>query len=314
MALGRHGPLVMVGCIFLGLVVPPLATLFRPLLPVSVIVLLAVTVMRVERSGLNALAARPVPAAAAILWILIATPALVGTALYWSGFMAAYPVLTLSLVLLTTAPPIASSPAIALLIGLDHTLSMVMLLFAGLLIPLTTPLMSDLLLNQPLPIDAGELMMRLIVLIGSAGALGLVGRGTLGMARIRRMGGVLDGISVIALIVFAFSIMDGILARLLTDFIHVLRLAALAFAANLVLLAITTVLFWWAGRRTAATIGFSTGNRNMALVISALGTAVPGDTWLFFVLAQFPIYLLPAMLKPLYRRLLAREAMEFGSR
>ncbi len=305
--LGRHGTLVMVASIILGLFVTQLAALLRPFLAASVVALLAVTIMRVEAASLRALAARPVPALGAVFWILIATPLLLGAGLYATGFAASYPVLTLSLVLLATAPPIASSPAVSLLIGLNHTLSLVVLLAAAALIPLTTPLMADLLLDQPLPLDSDVLMVRLIVLIGSAGLLGLAGRWMFGMARIRARDELLDGLSVIALIVFAISIMDGILARIVADFAHVLRFAALAFAVNLALLAATTLLFRRAGRRDAATIGFSAGNRNMALVISALGTTVPDDTWLFFVLVQFPIYMLPAALKPLYRRWLRAE-------
>ena len=65
------------------------------------------------------------------------------------------------------------------------------------------------------------------------------------------------------------------------------------------------MLFWKWGPTTAATFGFSNGNRNMALVLGALAGNVPPDTWLFFAVAQFPIYLLPMALKPVYERLLA---------
>jgi BASS family bile acid:Na+ symporter len=40
----------------------------------------------------------------------------------------------------------------------------------------------------------------------------------------------------------------------------------------------------------------------MGLMLAAAGTAVPELTWLYFAIAQFPIYLMPAMLKPLARR------------
>ena len=35
---------------------------------------------------------------------------------------------------------------------------------------------------------------------------------------------------------------------------------------------------------------------------AAKGRAVPDLTWLYFAIAQFPIYLMPSMLKPLARR------------
>ena len=38
-------------------------------------------------------------------------------------------------------------------------------------------------------------------------------------------------------------------------------------------------------------------------MLTATGFAVPELAWLYFGLAQFPIYLLPLVLKPLARRL-----------
>ena len=49
-------------------------------------------------------------------------------------------------------------------------------------------------------------------------------------------------------------------------------------------------------------LGYATGQRNMGLLIAALGAATPDTTFLFFALAQFPIYLMPQLVKPLARR------------
>jgi hypothetical protein len=40
--------------------------------------------------------------------------------------------------------------------------------------------------------------------------------------------------------------------------------------------------------------------------MGVLGSAAPPDAWLFFAMLQFPIYCLPMLLKPLYRRLLSQ--------
>ena len=56
------------------------------------------------------------------------------------------------------------------------------------------------------------------------------------------------------------------------------------------------------GMAQALALGLAAGNRNMGLMLAAAGTAVPELTWLYFAVAQFPIYLMPAMLKPLARR------------
>jgi hypothetical protein len=40
-------------------------------------------------------------------------------------------------------------------------------------------------------------------------------------------------------------------------------------------------------------------------MLTAIGFLVPDVSWLYFALAQFPIYMLPHLLKPLARRLAA---------
>ena len=43
--------------------------------------------------------------------------------------------------------------------------------------------------------------------------------------------------------------------------------------------------------------------RNMGLMLAATEGVLPGTTWLYFAMSQFPIYLSPQLLKPLANRL-----------
>jgi hypothetical protein len=43
----------------------------------------------------------------------------------------------------------------------------------------------------------------------------------------------------------------------------------------------------------------------MGLMLAATGGALPDFTWLYFALAQFPVYLSPLLFTPLARRLKA---------
>ncbi len=54
-------------------------------------------------------------------------------------------------------------------------------------------------------------------------------------------------------------------------------------------------------------MGYGTGQRNMGALVAALGAATPETTFLFFALAQFPIYLMPQIIKPLAKRFAERE-------
>jgi hypothetical protein len=60
------------------------------------------------------------------------------------------------------------------------------------------------------------------------------------------------------------------------------------------------------GPERALALGLMVSQRNMGLMVAATDGVLPGLTWLYFALSQFPIYLSPQLLKPIARRLTAR--------
>jgi BASS family bile acid:Na+ symporter len=73
------------------------------------------------------------------------------------------------------------------------------------------------------------------------------------------------------------------------------------------MIALTALVFARVGHARALAIGLIAGNRNIGLMLAATGFVVPDLAWLYFALAQFPIYLLPHLLKPLTRRISAKS-------
>jgi hypothetical protein len=57
-------------------------------------------------------------------------------------------------------------------------------------------------------------------------------------------------------------------------------------------------------RRVALTAGYCSGGRHNALLMAVLPASVDADVFLFIAAVQFPIYLIPTLLQPVYRRLL----------
>jgi BASS family bile acid:Na+ symporter len=57
------------------------------------------------------------------------------------------------------------------------------------------------------------------------------------------------------------------------------------------------------GHERALALGLLVSQRNMGLMVAATGGALPGLTWLYFALSQFPIYLSPQLLKPIVGRM-----------
>ncbi len=103
--------------------------------------------------------------------------------------------------------------------------------------------------------------------------------------------------------VFAVAAMDGVLAYTLSGPLLVAGLTLLTFALALGNIVVTALVFASAGRARALAIGLNAGNRNIGIMLTAVAFHVPDVAWLYFGLAQFPIYLLPHLLKPLAKRL-----------
>jgi BASS family bile acid:Na+ symporter len=80
---------------------------------------------------------------------------------------------------------------------------------------------------------------------------------------------------VIALLVFAVAVMDGVMAFAAARPLVALGLIGLAFATSLGLGAETALLFWRAGRAAALTLAVSAGSRNLGLMIAAAGGDIP---------------------------------------
>jgi BASS family bile acid:Na+ symporter len=125
----------------------------------------------------------------------------------------------------------------------------------------------------------------------------------LGEARIREHKASFDGFGVVMYFLFAVAAMDGVLAAAVTDPGRVARFLAVSFT-----MALAGFAGAWIALRPLVgadrfVLGYATGQRNMGLLIAALGAATPDTTFLFFALAQFPIYLMPQIIKPIARRL-----------
>jgi hypothetical protein len=67
---------------------------------------------------------------------------------------------------------------------------------------------------------------------------------------------------------------------------------------------VTTLMFW---RQQSLALGFSSAHRNMGVMVAAAGSGLPELTWIYFAVAQFPIYLLPALAAPVVHRLVERR-------
>ncbi|MDX1433455.1 MAG: hypothetical protein R3286_13510 [Gammaproteobacteria bacterium] len=298
-AFNRRGVLVLAIGVFAGLALPELAAACRPLLPAAVAGLLFLALLRVDWVELGLHFSRPGLNAVLAAWLLLASPLLIWLAVSALGVDAG---LATALVLMAACPPIISGPAMALLLGLNAPLILVMVVVATLAAPFTLLLVSASFTDLVLELAPSTLSLRLGALIGGCFVMALLVRRALGRERLARWREPLDGASLVLLLLFAVAIMHGVADLVVSDAPGVLRLVLAAFAANVALQLAGIPVALARGRQASLTVAYATGNRNMGLLLAVLPGEVPGETLVFFALAQFPIYILPALLEPFYRK------------
>jgi len=300
--IGRHGTLVVAASLFVGLFVPGLAAACKPLLGPAIVAILVLAFLRMDPTALHRHMTRPGLIAAATLWVMLVMPAALGTLFLAFGVQQRMPGLFFMLVLQMAAPGLMSSPALAALMGLDVTLTLASMILCTAITPLTAGLFTHIFLGTALasPLDFG---LRLFLIIAGSALAAAIIRRLAGRVSIEAQRFAIDGLSVIAMFLFAVAAMDGVADHFRADPLLVLGLLLLAFALALGLIAATALVFARVGRSRAFAIGLIAGNRNIGLMLAATGFAVPDIAWLYFALAQFPIYLLPHLLKPLAKRL-----------
>jgi predicted Na+-dependent transporter len=300
--LGRQGTRAVAASIFIGIMVPPLAALLKPVFAYALFVLLCLAFLRVDPAEVRAHFSRPTVVAAAAAWMMLGTPLLIGLALVALGITDRLPGLYVAMILQAAAPPVISAPTLAALMGLDAALSLATLVVCTAVTPFTAPLFATLFVGPAMAISPIALGAKLLGLLAGAAIVAWLVRRFAGKAWVARQSERIDGASVVALFFFAVALMDGVLASIISEPLEVLGLTLLSFALSLGLAALTAFVFARLGMAQALALGLAAGNRNMGLMLAAAGTAVPDLTWLYFAVAQFPIYLMPAMLKPLARR------------
>ena len=301
--LGGQGTRAIAALVFIGIALPPLGQLLKPYVAEAIFLLLCISFMRVDLGALRAHLRRPGLVLAATAWTTLGVPVISGAGCVAMGFDTHAPDLFLALMLQTVASPMMASPALAAVMGLDATLVLVTLVTSTALVPFTAPLFAYLFFGHALSLSPLGLGLKLIAIL--AGALCVAGaiRAITGEAAIKRHKAPIDGFNIVVLFIFVAAVMGTVMGSLWADPLRAIELAALAFTVFFALLGATFVIFRKAGPERAFALGLMVSQRNMGLMLAATEGALPGTTWLYFAMSQFPIYLSPQLLKPLADRL-----------
>jgi hypothetical protein len=305
--LGGQGTRAIAALVFIGIAVPPIGLMLKPFVTEAIFLLLCISFMRVDIGALRDHLRRPGIVLAATAWTTLGVPLISGASCLATGLDARSPDLFLALMLQAVASPMMAAPALAAVMGLDSTLVLITLVTSTALVPVTAPLFAYAFFGAALTLAPLGLGLKLFAILAGSLFVASAIRWTVGAAAIKRHARAIDGFNILILFVFVAAVMGTVAGSFLADPARTIGLAMLAFAVFFALLGVTTLMFRKAGRERALALGLMVSQRNMGLMLAATDGVLPGTTWLYFALCQFPIYLSPQLLKPVVRKLGARN-------
>jgi len=296
------GTWLMASAFVIGYLLPPLAAACRHVMLPAILVILTIAMLRLDVARLRAYIRRPGVMALIILANLVAAPVMMWLLLIPVGIPDE---LRQGMVLLAAAPMVSSAIAFATILELDSALAVAVMVATYAIVPLTLPALSLWLLDLDLGVGFLELFSRLLATIAvPAGIAFAIRRWFCSPATMAKNARALDGGSVLFVMIFGFGIIHGLPAFVAAQPGYVTLVLATSFAANIGLQVFGAALFLWMGRREALTVGLVTGNTNLGLMMVTLADRAPPELLVCFVLGQIPMYFLPVVALPVYRRLM----------
>ncbi len=303
--LGAQARWVLAVGVILATFLPSLSSALRPFLPGLVVLVLCVSMARLDLGLLARRASKPRRMAVLLAWtaaLLVVTPVVV-----WAGASAAgLPQAHIAALVYTfAAPPISSAPALCLLLGLEAGFALELTVVASLVTPFIGPMVTKALLGEAVPLDTFDLALRVAAMIAIGVAAALAVRRMFGADRIIRHGGAFDGVATAALLLFVIPLFDGfwdVVLGLPWFAVGTLTLVLVANWGAQVVVAVgvrRAVPQRGVGPGLGGSVGLMWGNRNVSIYFAAL----PPDPLfgLYVALCQLPMLFTPLVLGWLLR-------------
>src|SRR3954449_8865552 len=234
--LGRQGTRAIAALVVIGIALPPLGEVLRPYVAEAIFLLLCLSFMRVDTAALREHVRRPGIVLSASAWTMIAVPALTGIGSRAAGLDKASPDLFLAIMLQAVASPMMAAPALAALMGLDSTLTLITLVVGTALVPLTAPLFASVFFGAALTLSPQALGLKLALMLAGSLGVAITVRKLFGVEAIRRHREPIDGVNIVILMVFVSAVMGSVASDLWADPLQVIGVALLSFAIFFTLL------------------------------------------------------------------------------
>lgn len=208
-----------------------------------------------------------------------------------------------AIILLAAGSAISGAPNLTILCGADPAPALRLLVVGTALLPLTVLPVFYLMPELGGGLDALLPALRLLAVISLCSIAGFYLRLWLGDEINENVLRASDGLSALVMVVVVIGLMSAVGPALRETPGELLAVMAAAFGANFGLqLAALAAQGMLPDRGGKARVAFSiiAGNRNMALFLTALPASVTDPMLLFIGCYQFPMYLTPLLLGPVY--------------
>lgn len=302
----RHGRLLLVAGLLIGLTFPALADGMRASIQWSIAALLLVAAIRIGPDGMRGRTSRlglHVGLTALMQILLPLAVLLLAWLVGWHG------TLLLCAVLVVSAPPISGGPNLVLMLGGDGASALRQLVTGTALLPFTVLLVLPFL---PQFDDAGHVLVaavKLLLVIALASAIGFAIRIRYLPRLSSRALSELDGLSALLMSIVVIGLMSAVGPALREEPARVGYYLLFAFVLNIGLQSLGRLLWQrWPGGEYTLALSVLTGNRNIALFLTALPAALIDELILFIGCYQFPMYLTPLLMRRFYARLSSHGA------
>lgn len=297
----RNGRWILVASLVLGLTASDLALLIKPHIATLIALLLFTACLRVgPKQALGA--GRDIKASFVFTIILqILLPLIVVLITMLLGLNNT---LTFALVLLMAAPSLSGSPHLVVLMGFEPSHALRQLIVGTALLPLTIIPVFALLpeIGDLTAVVTAALRLLMIILVAAAAAFTI--RLTVMKEPPAEVIEQVDGVSTILLAITVIGLMTAIRSELAGDPLNLLIVLTVAFIANIGM-QVVSALILARSQASAYTvpIGIISGNRNIALFLTALPAATTEPLLLFIGCYQIPMYLTPIIMRRFYQRI-----------
>jgi len=287
---------LLAASIFIGIAVPPLAAVFKPLLLPLIFLLFLSAVLQVSFGDAAQTAVKDRATWIVLLWQLLVLPLLF--------YMLLKPVLSQQLhlfaVISMCTGAITATTALSRLFNLNSALSLVVGMAGAVLMPVPLYVFLRLLLGAEVEIDLSVYLQRTFIFIVAPIVVAFLIRKMVSIHTDVWLQKKMPSVAMLLLVFFGLAVMDGVGELMLSDPYRLLSYMVLAFCISIGVQLLSFIALYFLGARDATTGALLCAYRNMGLVAAIAGTSLGEDFFIFLGVWQFPMYILPLVLRRFY--------------